>query len=67
MDVKNIKAQQTVKEFIMYLIGQNFRRTKYFVGQNFRHQAKISTLLSDEFLSDKVLSFYIAVDDLRVG
>ena len=28
-------------------IGQNFRRTKYFVGQNFRHQAEISTLLSD--------------------
>ena len=35
-------------------IGQNFRRTKFFVGQNFRHQPKISTLLSDEFLSDKV-------------
>ena len=35
-------------------IGQNFRRTKCFVGQNFRHQAEISTLLSDEFLSDKV-------------
>ena len=35
-------------------IGQNFRRTKVFVGQNFRHQAEISTLLSDEFLSDKV-------------
>ena len=28
-------------------VGQNFRRTKYFGGQNFRHQAKISTLLSD--------------------
>ena len=35
-------------------MGQNFRRTKCFVGQNFRHQAEISTLLSDEFLSDKV-------------
>ena len=35
-------------------IGQNFRRTKFFVGQNFRHQAEISTILSDEFLSDKV-------------
>ena len=32
-----------------------FRRTKCFVGQNFRHQAEISTLLSEEFLSDKVL------------
>ena len=29
--------------------GQNFGRTKVFVGQNFRHQAKISTFLSDEF------------------
>ena len=28
--------------------------TKCFVGQNFRHQAEISTLLSDELLSDKV-------------
>ena len=35
--------------FIKYLIGQNF------VGQNFRHQAQISTVLFDEFLSDKVL------------
>ena len=35
-------------------IGQNFRRTKCFVGHNFRHQAEISTLLSDAFLSDKV-------------
>ena len=35
-------------------IGQIFQRTKWFVGQNFRHQAKISTLLSDEFLSDIV-------------
>ena len=34
---------------------QNFRRTKYFVGQNFRNQAKISTILSDKFLSDKVI------------
>ena len=38
-----------------FFVGQNFRRTKFFVGQNFRHQAKISTLLSDEFLSDKVI------------
>ena len=38
-------------------IGQNFRRTKFFVGQNFRHQAEISTILSDEFLSDKVYFF----------
>ena len=35
-------------------IGQNFRRTKCFVAQNYRHQAEISTLLSDEFLSDNV-------------
>merc|ERR1719505_389315 len=28
-------------------VGQNFRWTKYFVGQNFRHQAEISTVLSD--------------------
>ena len=27
---------------------------KIFDGHNFRHQAKISTILSDEFLSDKV-------------
>ena len=32
-------------------VGQNFRRTKHFDGQNFRHQDKISTILSDEFLS----------------
>ena len=37
-----------------FFVGQNFRRTKYFVGQNFRHQPEISTVLSDEFLSDKV-------------
>ena len=35
-------------------IGQNFRRPKFFVGQNFRHQVEISTILSDESLSDKV-------------
>ena len=29
---------------------------KIFDGQNFRHQAEISTLLFDEFLSDKVIS-----------
>ena len=40
--------------FLYWNIGQNFRRTKRFVGQNFRHQAEISTLLSDKFLSDKV-------------
>ena len=38
-----------------FFVGQNFRRTKLFDGQNFRHRAKISTLLSGEFLSDKVL------------
>ena len=31
-----------------------FRQTKCF-GQNFRHQAEISTILSDEFLSNKVI------------
>ena len=36
-------------------MGQNFRRTKYFVRQNFRHQVEISTILSDEFLSNKVI------------
>ena len=33
----------------------NFRRTKYFVGQNLRQQAEISTILSDEFMSNKVI------------
>ena len=28
-------------------IGQHFRRTNFFLGQNFRHQAEISTILSD--------------------
>ena len=37
------------KEEGKYLIGQ-----KFLVGQNFRHQVEISTILSDEFLSDKV-------------
>ena len=36
-----------------------FRRTKYFVGQNFQHQAEISTVLSDEFLSDKVVRCFV--------
>ena len=35
-------------------VGQNFRRTKYFVGQDSRHKRKISSLLSDIVLSDKV-------------
>ena len=35
-------------------IGQYFRRTKFFVGQDIRHQAEISTILSNEFLSHKV-------------
>ena len=42
-------------------IGQNFRRTKFFVGQNFRHQAEISTILSDEFLSDKVIAIIVGL------
>ena len=41
-------------------MGQNFRRTKFVVGQNFRHQAEISTILSDEFLSDKVTDLDLA-------
>ena len=41
------------------LVGQNFRWTKFFVGQNFRHQAEISTILSDEFLSDKVVGVVV--------
>ena len=40
-----------------YFVGQNFRRTKLFVGHNFRHLQKISSLLSDIFLSDKVCSY----------
>ena len=46
-------AYASIYEYkLLYLIGQNFvgqnfRWTKYFVGQNFRHQAQISTLLSD--------------------
>ena len=32
-------------------VGQNFRWTKYFVEQNIRHQAVISTILSDFFLT----------------
>ena len=31
-------------------------RTQYFVGQNFRHQAEISTTLSDKIFSDKVIN-----------
>ena len=31
---------------------------KSFDGQNFRHQAEISTILSDELLSDRVLSSF---------
>ena len=46
-------------------IGQNFRRTKCFVGQNFRHQAEISTLLSDEFLSDKVSRLVYCCKEIR--
>ena len=52
-----LKCRQCCPIFAWLLywnIGQSFRRTKVFVGQNFRHQADISTILSDEFLSDKV-------------
>ena len=35
-------------------IEQNFRRIKLFLGQNFQRQAEMSTILPDEFLSDKV-------------
>jgi len=37
--------------------GQNFCRRNIFVGHNFRHMSKISTILSDEVLSGKVLGF----------
>ena len=40
-------------------IGQSFRLTKFFVRQNLRHQAEISTILSHEFLSDKVYNNYL--------
>ena len=50
--LERILYQKVLIFYFIYLIGQNFvgqnfRRTKYFVGQNFRHQAEISTLLSD--------------------
>ena len=48
------KFRRTKFRRTKFFVGQNFRRTKLFDGQNFRHQAKISTLLSVEFLSDKV-------------
>ena len=46
------------KKFGQRFVGQNFRQTKFFFGQNFRHQAKISSILSDEFLSDKVFNTF---------
>ena len=32
-----------------YLIKQNFGEAKYFGGQNIKHEAEISTVLTDEF------------------
>ena len=49
-----------------FFVGQNFRRTKFFVGQNFRHQAKISTILSDNFLSDKVVMLKMKAEDCKI-
>ena len=45
--VSNILSTKVLR----YLIGQNFRRTKFFGGQNFRHQVEISAVLSDEMFS----------------
>ena len=49
--------------FCCYLIGQNnvrqnFRRAKFFVGKNFRYLQKISSLLFDIALSEKVLCIH---------
>ena len=38
------------------ILDKIFIRTEIFVGQNFRHQVEISSILSDEFLSDKVFN-----------
>ena len=45
----------------MYKISSDkiFHLTKLFVRQNFPHPAKISTILSDEFLNDKVIQLPI--------
>ena len=49
------KFRQFCLNWLLYWnIGQNFRREKFFVGWNFRYWVKISTILSDEFLSGNV-------------
>ena len=45
-------------------VGLIFRLTKLFVGHNFRHFLKISSLLSDIFLSDKVYRKRSTVESL---
>ena len=40
--------------FAWLLYRQSFWRKFFFVRQNFRHHAEITTMLSDEFLSNKV-------------
>ena len=45
------RNQQTKKAFTL---SDKISSCKNFVGQNFGHQAEISTILSGEFLSDKV-------------
>ena len=35
----------------MHTLSDKIPSDKFFVGQNFRHQAEISTIMSDEFLS----------------
>ena len=56
-NVGRIRAAGKLLQLIPY--RKKFRRTKYFLGQNFQHQAGISTILSDEVLSDKVFLFIL--------
>ena len=45
---------------------QKFYLAKYFVGHNFCHFQKISSLLTDIFLSDKVVCYLISICVRRV-
>ena len=64
---ENFARRMVSPDFCIEILGKIVDGQKFFVGQNFQHQAKISTILSDECLSDKVRHVILVNTDLKIN